>query len=269
MQSQDEASYALIDVRQPEEYEGGHIPGARLVPLSELMNHASELEGLSNRRLVFYCQRGMRSRRASSFAARALHLPSVFTLAGGFEAWEGPALGQLPRPVSVDLTSSVETLLRQALDLEKGVHRLYSHVASEYPSGILGETLATLIDIERTHGRDVYELLVHHAGVREEFEALFDALPGEIIEHGESFEAVSSTARELGKLGELALLELALEIELGAFDLYKSLAVSAASAEARQALSKLAQQEKQHAELVFAAIASTAKTGTTPRASRH
>lgn len=36
--------YTLIDVRQPGEYERGHIPGARLIPLGELRAHADELE---------------------------------------------------------------------------------------------------------------------------------------------------------------------------------------------------------------------------------
>jgi len=35
--------YLLVDVRQPEEYEEGHIPGAILIPLGELENRLSEL----------------------------------------------------------------------------------------------------------------------------------------------------------------------------------------------------------------------------------
>ena len=31
-----EKDYLLIDVRQPSEYERGHIPGARLMPLAEV-----------------------------------------------------------------------------------------------------------------------------------------------------------------------------------------------------------------------------------------
>lgn len=35
--------YLLVDVRQPEEYEAGHIPGAILIPLGEIENRVSEL----------------------------------------------------------------------------------------------------------------------------------------------------------------------------------------------------------------------------------
>ena len=36
--------YDLIDVRQPLEYERGHIPGARLIPVGELSDHIQELD---------------------------------------------------------------------------------------------------------------------------------------------------------------------------------------------------------------------------------
>ena len=35
--------YNLVDVRQPKEYEGGHIPGARLIPVGELHDRLGEL----------------------------------------------------------------------------------------------------------------------------------------------------------------------------------------------------------------------------------
>jgi rhodanese-related sulfurtransferase len=36
--------YNLIDVRQPKEYERGHLPGARLIPVGELRDHIQELD---------------------------------------------------------------------------------------------------------------------------------------------------------------------------------------------------------------------------------
>jgi sulfur-carrier protein adenylyltransferase/sulfurtransferase len=35
--------YNLVDVRQPEEYEIGHLPGAQLIPVGELPNRLGEL----------------------------------------------------------------------------------------------------------------------------------------------------------------------------------------------------------------------------------
>ncbi len=36
--------YNLVDVRTPREYEGGHLPGARLIPVGEVANRLSELD---------------------------------------------------------------------------------------------------------------------------------------------------------------------------------------------------------------------------------
>jgi sulfur-carrier protein adenylyltransferase/sulfurtransferase len=36
--------YNLIDVRQPKEYERGHLPGAKLIPVNQLQDRAGELD---------------------------------------------------------------------------------------------------------------------------------------------------------------------------------------------------------------------------------
>ena len=36
--------YNLVDVRQPKEYERGHLPGARLIPVGELRDRLGELD---------------------------------------------------------------------------------------------------------------------------------------------------------------------------------------------------------------------------------
>jgi rhodanese-related sulfurtransferase len=36
--------YNLVDVRTPKEYEQGHLPGARLIPLGEIPSRLSELD---------------------------------------------------------------------------------------------------------------------------------------------------------------------------------------------------------------------------------
>ncbi len=44
LRSRDPREYNLIDVRQPGEYEQGHIPGARLIPVAELPGRLAELD---------------------------------------------------------------------------------------------------------------------------------------------------------------------------------------------------------------------------------
>jgi rhodanese-related sulfurtransferase len=36
--------FNLIDVRQPVEYEEGHLPGARLIPVGDIGSHTQELD---------------------------------------------------------------------------------------------------------------------------------------------------------------------------------------------------------------------------------
>ncbi len=52
MAEHDEGEYLLVDVRQPKEYAGGHIPGAMLLPLAELPARVAELP--PGRDIVFY-----------------------------------------------------------------------------------------------------------------------------------------------------------------------------------------------------------------------
>ncbi len=52
----------LVDVREPDEFRSGHIPGALSVPLSEIRQVTLPKEKV----LYLYCLRGTRSRRAAS-----------------------------------------------------------------------------------------------------------------------------------------------------------------------------------------------------------
>ena len=44
MKEKNPDQYNLVDVRQPKEYERGHLPGAELIPLGELKNRLSEFD---------------------------------------------------------------------------------------------------------------------------------------------------------------------------------------------------------------------------------
>lgn len=44
--------FTLLDVRQPEEYETAHIPGAKLIPLPDLHNRINEID--PNKATVVY-----------------------------------------------------------------------------------------------------------------------------------------------------------------------------------------------------------------------
>lgn len=74
----------IIDVREPFEWELGHIPGARLVPLNRI---ADEIPRLDKRReTILYCKVGVRSRFAAEQLADA-GLAEVRNLTGGILRW--------------------------------------------------------------------------------------------------------------------------------------------------------------------------------------
>ena len=54
----------LLDVRTPEEYRGGHIPGSKNIPLQTIDKVGSVAEN-KDTALYVYCQSGARSRQAA------------------------------------------------------------------------------------------------------------------------------------------------------------------------------------------------------------
>ena len=73
----------LVDVREQEEWDAGHAPDARLVPLSQLQERVAELP--EDTRFLVVCHSGMRSMRATAFL-RGQGLDAV-NVTGGMVAW--------------------------------------------------------------------------------------------------------------------------------------------------------------------------------------
>lgn len=44
LQEKNPEDYNLVDVRTPKEYEQGHLPGSRLIPMGELADRLSEID---------------------------------------------------------------------------------------------------------------------------------------------------------------------------------------------------------------------------------
>ena len=83
-----EAGSLLLDVREPGEFEAGHAPGARHLPLGRL---AAEYAGLPrDRGIIAVCRSGGRSARATMALRGAGY--DVVNLAGGMQAWEAAGL---------------------------------------------------------------------------------------------------------------------------------------------------------------------------------
>ncbi len=76
----------FLDVREPDEYSAGHIPGSVLMPLGTVEARMGELE--RERPIVVVCRSGGRSDRATQVLRQA-GLDAV-NMTGGMLAWQGP-----------------------------------------------------------------------------------------------------------------------------------------------------------------------------------
>jgi rhodanese-related sulfurtransferase len=74
----------VVDVRDPAEWSGGHLPNARLVPLEQL--RAAPKQALPKDNVLFVCAAGVRSQTAARIAA-GLGLKNVYSLNGGTRGW--------------------------------------------------------------------------------------------------------------------------------------------------------------------------------------
>lgn len=79
------AETMVVDVREPEEYEQGHVPGAINLPQADLASRLDELPRGSP--LILICRSGARSLRATQFL-RQVGFEQVTNVQGGTLAWK-------------------------------------------------------------------------------------------------------------------------------------------------------------------------------------
>ena len=79
----DAGEIQLVDVREPDEWDAGHIPGARHIELDQLTAEAGTID--RDKPIVFQCSGGNRSELAAdAFRASGYE---AYNMAGGLKAW--------------------------------------------------------------------------------------------------------------------------------------------------------------------------------------
>lgn len=253
LEAEHERDYLLVDVRQPREYEAGHIPGATLLPLPELEARLYSLP--DDRKLVFYCRSGGRSAAAAALAGEGeVTEKPIYNLVGGILGWNGAVLADRPQVELLDRAGSPAAMLYAAMNLEKGAWRFYRRVGERFADDSWSAVFRTLVAAETAHARTVYGFWAGQQAEPLPFDALFAQLPGEILEGGTPLETALERMAAVSAQPCLRLTELALGIEYAAYDLYRSAAERAAGP-VREALLSIAQAEKSHMRVLIRALA--------------
>ena len=88
--------FRLIDCREADEWDIGHIEGAELMPLSHFVEEAEMKLGDKSQHLIIYCHHGMRSLRAATWL-RQQGFEKTQSMAGGIAAWSDYVDPEMPR----------------------------------------------------------------------------------------------------------------------------------------------------------------------------
>jgi rhodanese-related sulfurtransferase/rubrerythrin len=238
--------FTLLDVRQPGEYESGHIPGAKLIPLMDLNQRIAEID--PSKPTIVYCAVGGRSRVAAQMLA-GQGFTQVINMAGGIKAWtSNQAIG--PEDLGLDLFSGKETpreALIVAYSLEEGLREFYASMIPQVKKENARQLFEKLAAIEVKHQDRIFAEYCKITGTvmkRDEFEkeVVVPAMEGGLT----TAEYLKLYEPDLDVVEEV--ISLAMAIEAQALDLYQRSADRAASGESREALRQIANEERSHLE---------------------
>jgi rhodanese-related sulfurtransferase/rubrerythrin len=242
-----QGSVTILDVRQPQEYESGHIPGAKLIPLPEIKDRLNEID--PDKPTLTYCAIGGRSRVAAQMLSGE-GFKKVYNLSGGIKAWNGNT-AQGPVDQGLQLFSgreSVEEVLTVAFSLEKGLMHFYQQMRTRMTVKSVQDLFHQLVSIEINHQNRL--LREYNRITGKSFTNLtFDSEIVSVMEGGLSteeylqrFNADPDSPSEV--------VGLAMSIEAQALDLYHRAAENARDQACRDVLRQIAVEEQEHLKLL-------------------
>jgi len=243
--------FLLLDVRQPEEYEAGHVPGAKLIPLGELEARKKELD--QRKKIITYCRSGHRS-MAAAIALCGLGFKGIHHMDGGILNWPYETIPGMPeeKPELIAETANVKDILMLAIKLEKGSRDFYMAARDKVGSPQMKEVFQTLANAEDKHIQMLYQRAISllGEGALPPVEKLKRELKVEHMEGG--VEVSPALARVEEKIAdEMEALEIALEKEYMAYDFYKRASAVIENPDAKTLLNELAVEEREHANVLL------------------
>ena len=240
--------YQLIDVRQPKEYEQGHIPGAVLLPLGDIEKFMNEYD--PDKPIVVYCAIGGRSRAAASFLYGA-GIKEVYSLAGGIKAWNSAVVSGPPDAGMVHFRdlSRLDEVIAVAWAFEEGSMRFYRHIEEQHSKNRAAKIFAKLSKAEEKHKAVLTDLYYKAKGdIRTaDYPDYYTSLSNAdlMIEGGLKFKEAMDWAKNKTVVD---IVDFSMSIESRQYDLYMRMMRMMTDGKAEKSLRLIAQEEKNHLE---------------------
>jgi rhodanese-related sulfurtransferase len=239
IQHQPGKGFQLVDVRQPGEYGGGHLPGALLIPLKELPGRLPELD--PQQPTIVYCAVGGRSLAAAQFL-QGQGFAEVYNMPGGIKGWqERVATGAMA--VGLEIFTGDEEYAdgaAMAYAMEDGLQQFYLALAARSEVAVKKTIFTRLAGFEGLHKTRLLAEFGHPHGA----DTAMPTSPS-MVEGGYKLEEllnqVGGQHRDLA-----AILNLAMAMETQALDLYSRMAHQSNRPATKAFFLAMADEEKGH-----------------------
>jgi sulfur-carrier protein adenylyltransferase/sulfurtransferase len=253
-----EGSYTLLDVRQPSEYEQEHLPGAKLVPLGQLVEALVEID--KDKPVITYCAIGGRSR----VAAQLLHgydFKEVYNLTGGIKAWQGyKASG--PQELNLDMVRGDETpaqIAALAIGMEESLKLFYQTLLAKAQDNDVRQLFTKMVEVSELHKQKFIDFYQKSEPGRE-VAGLLAEVKTDVMEGGFRMDDfIRQNEPHMQTL--LGALDVAMMLETQALDLYGRFAGKAEAAATKDFLLQVAQEEKVHLNMLGQLLEEKVKAG--------
>jgi len=238
------SEFIILDVRQPEEYRSGHLPGAVFIPLPDLINKVGELDHAKP--IIAYCRSGNRSRAAAAFLLSD-GFSKVYSMDGGITAWNGQvATGSYNEGLSMlEGRETAEELISLAMALEEGSRMFYVNVEELTLDTEAKNVLKTIAEAEEKHKTQILQAYKLITGENLTDDILNREPLSGIMEGGVRIDEVVSFLKGPDKT-LLDILEVSMQLEINSLDLYIKILRNIEDAGAKKVFDILIEEEKNH-----------------------
>ncbi len=238
------SEFVILDVRQPEEYRSGHLPGAVFIPLPDLINKVGGLDHAKP--IIAYCRSGNRSRAAAAFLL-IYGFSKVYSMDGGITAWNGQvATGSYNEGLSMlEGRETAEELISLAMALEEGSRMFYVNVEELTLDTEAKNVLKTIAEAEEKHKTQILQAYKLITGENLTDDILNREPLSGIMEGGVRIDEVVSFLKGPDKT-LLDILEVSMQLEINSLDLYIKILRTIEDAGAKKVFDILIEEEKNH-----------------------